>query len=125
MERSKIIKSIQSLEKTENVVKYELIDTVSENRIQNAIQCYAPTCKREEIVAMVDTTLRKNGKKGMLITTECIYGSAFSDSPIELEGLKAIIAFDEIAVEDGDYTFSQFTKLAIKDGIAEEVTKRT
>ena len=64
MERSKVIKSIQSLEKTENVVKYELIDTVSENRIQNAIQCYAPTCKREEIVAMVDTTLRKNGKKG-------------------------------------------------------------
>lgn len=90
MERSKIIKSIQSLEKTENVVKYELIDTVSENRIQNAIQCYAPTCKREEIVAMVDTTLRKNGKKGMLITTECIYGSAFSDSPIVLEGLKAV-----------------------------------
>ncbi len=90
MERSKIIKSIQSLEKTENVVKYELIDTVSENRIQNAIQSYAPTCKREEIVAMVDTTLRKNGKKGMLITTEYIYGSAFSDFPIVLEGLKAV-----------------------------------
>ena len=43
----------------------------------------------------------------------------------KMPGLKAIIAFDEIAVEDGDYTFSQFTKLAIKDGIAEEVTKRT
>lgn len=89
MDREKIRRAIETLTEEERK-SYELIETVSENRIQNAIDAYATGCKREEIVAMVDTTFRKNGKAGLLITTERIYGNKFLEHPIEFEGLEWI-----------------------------------
>ena len=47
--------------------------------IHNALNNFAKSCKREDVVAIYDFTIMGNGKKGYLLATDGIYGYDFND----------------------------------------------
>lgn len=57
--------------------KYVPAEQLKEKVISNALR-YATGCKREDIVAIYDTTIFSNGKSGFLLSTSFLYNKDFS-----------------------------------------------
>lgn len=87
-------------------------------QIQNAISCYAPDCKPEEIVILIDQTIWGSGKKGFLFTQDRLYAdkSEFLDSPLGKRIIPLPLFFDDLRevciLDDAE----RYVTLRYKDG---------
>lgn len=91
MERARLREIVEKLNQEEgrkSYRKYELAEDVPEERIQSAIETYAQGARPEDVVALLDTTLRKNGRDGFLITESRIYGKCLDNAPIDLDKVR-------------------------------------
>ncbi|MBQ7796645.1 MAG: SEL1-like repeat protein, partial [Lachnospiraceae bacterium] len=78
---------------------------LSRKQIVNAEEEFALEVSDEEIVALLDTTMFSNGKKGFLITEKKLYSSEFPLDPIELSKItkaKGTADILEIYYSDGN-----------------------
>lgn len=66
------------------------VEQKKEKVIQNALANYAKGCKREEIVAIYDTTIIGNGKQGFLLATDGLYGDQFEKFKRHTSGVNKI-----------------------------------
>lgn len=62
---------------------------LKDSQMKNAVETYARSAGTNEILYMLDTTLRENGKAGFLVTSGRLYSSDFSRGDyVELDNLK-------------------------------------
>lgn len=69
---------------------YKPIESCKEKVIQNAIKNYAQDCQREDIVAIYDTTIMGNGKKGFLLARDGLYGFEFNQFKRHTSGVNKL-----------------------------------
>lgn len=68
---------------------------LTEKQISNAIKTYAQDVKENEIIAINDFTISKNGKEGWLITETSVYSNTFKKTnPIVFDRLQSVEAID-------------------------------
>ena len=80
-------------------------------KINNAMSAYAPTLKRDTVIALYDTTITENGKEGMIITDTEIYFKAYLESAVRVK-------FSDIdKIEEWVFRL----KVELKDGSTEEM----
>lgn len=64
---------------------------LKDSQMKNAVNTYASSASINQIVCMMDTTIRKNGKSGFLITNDRLYYSDLTPGDyIELHNLKSV-----------------------------------
>lgn len=83
-----IVEELNQEEDRQSYRKYEFAENVSKERLKNAIDTYAEGARTEDIVAILDTTFRKNGKNGFLVTENYLYGKCLKNGPIELDKVR-------------------------------------
>lgn len=103
-----IMEELNQEEGRQRYEKYVFAEEASEKQLKNAIDAYARDVKAEEIVAILDTTFRGNGKDGFLFTENHMYGKGLKNGPIDLEQLKYAAV-----VKEGDFSQNVFI---YKDG---------
>ena len=69
---------LQDILKKVHADKFKAAESKKEKTIENALKNYASGCKREDIVAIYDTTISGNGKKGYLLARDGMYGDNFA-----------------------------------------------
>lgn len=88
MDKTKLRKAMEKLNQEAGEKLYEFSEEVSKERLKGARESYAREAKEEEVVAIMDTTFRKNGKEGFLFTSERIYGKKLKAGFLQLDSLK-------------------------------------
>lgn len=84
------------------------VEQKKEKVIRNALQNYAAGCREEDVVAVYDTTISGNGKKGYLLAADGLYGYDFTTfkrytdgvKKVPFEGLKSHYCFTESSIEE-------------------------
>lgn len=87
--------------------RFVSIEQKKEKVIQNALQNYAEDCRREDVVAVYDTTITGSGKKGYLLAADGLYGYDFTTfkrhtdgvKKVPFQGLKSYYCFAESSAE--------------------------
>lgn len=69
---------LQDILKKVHADKFRVAESKKEKIIENALKNYASGCKREDVVAIYDTTISGNGKKGYLLARDGMYGDNFA-----------------------------------------------
>lgn len=69
---------LQDILKKVHADKFKAAESKKEKTIENALKNYASGCKREDVVAIYDTTISGNGKKGYLLARDGMYGDNFA-----------------------------------------------
>ena len=68
---------------------------LKDDQMKNAVDAYARSVGTNEIIYMLDTTLRRNGKAGFLVTSGRLYSSDFGRGDyVELDNLKEAVLDD-------------------------------
>lgn len=69
---------LEALEKCRVVTgeyTFQPVEEVKEKKIENAIKSYAYDCKKEDVVALWDTTIFGSAKTGMIFSTKGLYNN--------------------------------------------------
>lgn len=70
--------------------KFVPAEQKKEKVIRNALQNYAAGCRREDVVAVYDTTVMGNGKNGYLLAADGLYGYDFATFKRHTDGVKKV-----------------------------------
>ena len=72
-----ILRKIVETVPNENGRCFEVVTDKDMDKVRNAIKKYARECKPEEVAAILDVSVFKNGKMSFLLTTDKLYGCIF------------------------------------------------
>ena len=67
------IRAVEEANQKLSSFKFQYATMLTSRQIQGAISAYAAGVKEEDILAMMDTTLRDSGKEGYLLTKDTLY----------------------------------------------------